>query len=382
MRFFDNSIVNRLYLHNSLQSFAEYSGSAFVFVYLLKAGMAVPLCFGIMALSQFSRLIMRQIVVPLVLNVGLRNGLIIGTIGEAITFMILTQVHGLGLPLVAYVLSLSLGSSIYWTCSHAYFAKFGDHEKRGAQVSVMEVVKALSSVLAPLLAGLLFVRFNSFAAFGSASTFQAFSVLPLLSLPNVQIERHVRIPPRLRNLALAFAFSDGILGAAHQFIWLIALFVSLGENFARFGTALALAGLVGAGMALATGRLFDLGHIKHIAMLGFAAVCISTLSKAFGFGLPWSAVAASAVGAVVGPIHAAAIMPRVYNLAKASPCSLRYFVLGEGGWDLGTGFGCSIAALLTLYGFSMFWPLLFGLVGCVLCYTLLHQTSAVEFETS
>jgi hypothetical protein len=44
------------------------------------------------------------------------------------------------------------------------------------------------------------------------------------------------------------------------FVWWIALFLSLGENYAAFGGALALAGVVGAVSGLALGRHIDAGH--------------------------------------------------------------------------------------------------------------------------
>lgn len=374
MRFFDNSTINRTYLHSTLHSFAEYSGGAFVFVYMLKAGIAIPVVFCTIALAQLTRLIMRQAVVPTVMRIGLRNGLILGTLVDAAAYLVLSQVHGVGLPLAAYILCLGFGSSFYWTCNHAYFAKLGDAEHRGAQVSVREAFGALTSVVAPLLAGFLFVKFNSFAAFASAAAFETLSVLPLWKAPNIQIEKDAQVPPQLRKLAIGFAVADGVLASSGYLAWMIALFESLGENFGSYGGTLAVAGLAGAAMGLAIGRLVDLGHYKHIAVLGFTAVTISILVKAFGYQLPWTAVIASAIGAMVAPIHMSAMMSRVYNLAKSSPCPLRYFVLGEGGWDVGTGGGCLVAAALTYAGFSLFWPLLFGLIGCVLCYWLLSKT--------
>ncbi len=42
MPFFNNSTINRTYIHTALQTFAENVGGIFIFVYLIKAGFSVP----------------------------------------------------------------------------------------------------------------------------------------------------------------------------------------------------------------------------------------------------------------------------------------------------------------------------------------------------
>jgi MFS transporter, DHA1 family, inner membrane transport protein len=52
-------------------------------------------------------------------------------------------------------------------------------------------------------------------------------------------------------------------------------------------------------------------------------------------------------------------------------CPLRYHVVAEGGWDLGTAIGCTLSAGLVYAGFSFFWPILLGLAGSALGYWVL-----------
>jgi MFS transporter, DHA1 family, inner membrane transport protein len=74
---------------------------------------------------------------------------------------------------------------------------------------------------------------------------------------------------------------------------------------------------------------------------------------------------------VAWPIYVTATNARVYNLARQSPCPLRYHVVAEGGWDLGTAISSFISAALIYYGFSYFWPLLVALIGCGIGYWIL-----------
>jgi hypothetical protein len=50
MAYLKNTAINLLNLHYGLQALALYGAGGFFFVYLLKAGVSVPLAFGAIAL--------------------------------------------------------------------------------------------------------------------------------------------------------------------------------------------------------------------------------------------------------------------------------------------------------------------------------------------
>jgi MFS transporter, DHA1 family, inner membrane transport protein len=98
---------------------------------------------------------------------------------------------------------------------------------------------------------------------------------------------------------------------------------------------------------------------------------VAILARAFGYSAVWTAVVANVIAVIVWPIYATATNSRIYDLARQSPCPLRYHIVAEGGWDLGTAVGCLVSAVLIYFGFSYFVPLLFALLGCVLGYWVL-----------
>ena len=151
MRFFDNTTINRTYVHAALQTFAENVGGIFVFVYLIKAGFTVPQVFAAISAIFFARILSRQIVLPIVKRIGLRNGLILGTLLVSLSYLLLTAVNGIGPMLVVFILFDGISTAFYWTCHHAYVAKLGDVENRGAQVSAREAINAVMSIIAPLV---------------------------------------------------------------------------------------------------------------------------------------------------------------------------------------------------------------------------------------
>jgi MFS transporter, DHA1 family, inner membrane transport protein len=376
MRFFDNSAINRTYLHSALQILAESTGGVFVFVFLLKAGFSVAVVFCALAGWSIGRLVLRQLVLPATLRFGLRNCLIFGVGVDAVSYMILGQIHEPGPLLIAYLLTFSLGSCFYWTCYHSLVATLGNAEKRGSQVSAVATIAALNGIIGPLIGGLVLVHAGGFYGFLVAAIVQASSILPLINLPNVQVAPVAKVDTAtLKNVRQIF-FADGMINASAYFIWVIALFRTLGEKFDSFGVALAIAGVVAAIISLGAGRLIDLGHQKQAQLIAYSIMALSIVLKSVAFATPWSAVVANALGAIAGPLYWSAMMSRVFNLSQASACPLRFQIAGEAAFDLGSALGCIVAAAFMYFGYGFFFPLIFGVVACAFGYFAIAKPAA------
>lgn len=174
--------------------------------------------------------------------------------------------------------------------------------------------------------------------------------------------------------ARTILFADGLRSGSFHFTWLIALFLTLGSNYAAFGGAMALSGLVGAVGGLFLGRAIDLGRGLGAVQIGFAALGVAAVARMFGWPVPFLAVAANAAAALAWPLYATAFNARVYNLARQSPCPLRFHIVAEGGWDLGTCLSCLAAAALLYMGFDFHLPLAIGVLACGLGYLTISRT--------
>lgn len=374
MAFFKNRAFNYIYAHGALQSFAGYGGEAFAFVYLLKAGISAPIVLLAIGCLFGSRLVFRNAVLPFAKRFGLRNALVFGILLEATTYPILSQVNSADWKLVAYLTLWAISSSFYWTTYHAYVSLIGDNEHRGTQSSGVEFIGMLMSIVAPIVTGTLLTYFSPIVAFGVVAIAMACSAIPLMFTPNLQVKQHAVMPREALIKAVKFMFADGLRAGSFHFTWLIALFITLGSSFAGFGGALSVAGVVGALIGLFTGKMVDLGNGRRALQVAFLALTMAVLARAFGYSMVWSAVLANAFAVVIWPIYSTATGSRIYNLARQSPCPLRYHIVAEGGWDLGTTVGCFFSAALVHFGFSYFWPLLVALFGCGLGYWVLTGT--------
>lgn len=374
MGYLANRHFNRVYLHAALQAFASYGGEAFAFVYLLNEGIPAPVVLLAIGAMFGSRMVFRQLVLPLVRRVGLRRALAVAVLAEAATYPILSQITGTGWLLFGYLALWAFSSSLYWTTYHTYVALMGDNHARGKQASAIELIGMGMGILAPAVTGLLLTAFPPLVAFGLVGAAMALSAVPVLLGPDLAVAAHAEMPREARMAARTILFADGLRTGSFHFTWLIALFLTLGSSYAAFGGAMALSGLVGAVGGLFLGRAIDLGRGLGAVQIGCAAIGLAAVARLFGWPVPALAVAANAMAALAWPLYATAFNARVYNLARLSPCPLRFHIVAEGGWDLGTCVSCLAAAGLLSLGFDFHLPLAIGVLGAGLGYLTLART--------
>lgn len=373
MSFFGNDAINRVNVHTGIQTLAQSAGGVFVLVYLLQAGVPLPLVLLTQAAMSAARFVLRPFVVPLARRIGLRGTLIAGTILEAAIFPILPQVNGPGIWLAIVIVVGAVGSVLYWTSYHAYFAALGDPEHRGGQIGAREALAALINVVAPLAGGWALATLGPLPAFCAVGVIQALAAGPLLGAPRISIPQTASGGLRAAAFASAMMASDGWFGAGYHYIWMIALFVTLGSDFQVYGGALALAGVAGAAAGLVVGRLVDLGHGRRSTLTAYAIGIAVVIARASSLGNPWLAVMANAAGALFVGLQATVMMTPIYNLQQRAPCPLRFSVATEGGWDLGAACACSLAAALTAMGQPLSVSILLALPGAAAAVALLWR---------
>jgi MFS family permease len=164
---------------------------------------------------------------------------------------------------------------------------------------------------------------------------------------------------------------DGWICAGYVFVWQIALFLSLGKNFLAYGGALAVAALVGALGGLLLGRHIDAGHGKRAVWLSLGVYSVIVILRAIAVGNAAVAVLANALSALGACLYIPTLMTIVYTRSKSAPCTLRFQVAAEGGWDIGGASGLLLAALLTAYHVPLGGSILLSLLGVAAMFVML-----------
>jgi DHA1 family inner membrane transport protein len=353
MAFLRNRAVNWINLHTGIQALAQGMGGVFVLVYLLRAGVSVPATLCAMALIFAARFAIRPAVLAAAPHTGLKPLVIAGNLIIALQYPLLAEVHGVDGSLLAFCLVSGLGDTFYWPSYHAYFALLGDSEHRGHQVSAGIALSSIVGIVAPLLGAWALLTVGARPTFAAVGLIQALAAAPLLATPNVEIQRTAPGALRAALPGVGLFIADGWLSVTYIFVWQIGLFFTLGESLSAYGGAMALAFLVGAVSGLMLGRHIDAGHGRQAVIIAFSAISVTLILRALSLGTPWLSVGANALGAFAFCLLGPAQMTPVYNLAKASPCALRFHVAAEGGWDVGCVFGCLTAALLVAHGVAL-----------------------------
>lgn len=373
MSFLKNDAINRVNVHYALQAFAQGAGGIFFLVFLLKAGVSVPAALLFQAGVVAGRFLLRPAVLPFARRWGIKPVLIAGTLLAAIDYPLLALVKGPGPYLVVLCALSSVGYLLYWLSFHAYFAALGEAEDRGGQIGFREAIVALVGIVAPLAGAWGLTTVGATATFWAVGLVQALAVLPLIGAPNVPVAQTVAADWRPARLGLRLMVGDGLFASTYHFVWLIALFVALGESFTAFGGAAAIAALVGAASGIVLGRHVDLGHGRRSTVIAYAAAAFVVILRAASLDTPWLAVVANAAGSLLVTLVTPVLMTPVYNMAKASPCTFRFHMATEGAWDVGCFIGCTLAAGLVFAGLPLSAPILVALIAAVLLVVLLTR---------
>ncbi|MBX7199434.1 MAG: hypothetical protein K1X51_08635 [Rhodospirillaceae bacterium] len=373
MAYFANRAVNLLNLHYAIHSVALFGSGAFFFVYLLKAGVPVPGVLASLAGILAGRFLIRPAVVPAAARFGLRPVLIVGTLFTALQFPLLAMVDGIGPALFALCAVASVGDTLYWTSYHATFASLGDLEHRGHQISAREAVVAAIGIVSPVVTGWALVTFGPRIAFGATALVQVAAALPLLGIPNIPVARDVPGAIKAALPGILLFITDGWITTGFVVVWQIGLFLTLGESFLAYGGALAVAAVAGAAGGLALGRFIDRGHGLKVLWLAVLALAAAISLRAGALGNPALAVVANATGAFVLCLYMPMLMTAVYNQSKQAPCTLRFHVATEGGWDAGGSAACLITAAAVSQGAPLVAGVLLALLGAVATFILLRR---------
>jgi MFS transporter, DHA1 family, inner membrane transport protein len=371
MAYFRNTAVNLLNIHYAIHSIAMTGAGAFFAAYLFKSGLSVPAVLLSFAAILLGRFLIRPMIIPLAARFGMRALIITGTLLSACQYPLLAIVHGVGTALYALIAIGAIADTFYWPSFHAYYARAGDDEHRGHQISAREAIAAVIGVVSPLLTGFLLVTFGPKIAFGTTAGIVVAAAVPLLWTPKFKVAQTAPGAIRAALPGVLLFVGDGFTGGIYVFVWQVALFVSLSENFMAFGGALAVAAVVGAVGGLYLGRYIDSGGRRAVT-IACGSLGVVLLMRAAATHDPALAVFANAVSALGGCLYVPTVMTVVYTLAKSAPCSLRFHVATEAGWDVGGALGLVIAAWLSWAGTPIWAILLLGLLGIAWQFVLLR----------
>jgi hypothetical protein len=95
----------------------------------------------------------------------------------------------------------------------------------------------------------------------------------------------------------------------------------------------------------------------------FGPLAVIVVLRALAVGNALFAVVANALGSLTSCLYTPTLMTAMYTQGKHAPCTLRFHVVAEGGWDIGGASGLLVAALLSTLGAPLWVGILPALLG-------------------
>jgi MFS family permease len=345
MTFFANRDFNRLAAHLALVAFAWNLAGIFFIVFLLRAGLPLAQIFLLAGAILSLRFALRPLVVIVAAAIGLRGTFIFGTLLSALQFPVIAFVHGVGPALMIFCGISALSQVFYWTSYHVFFASLGDVEHRGKQLGARQALSAVAAVIGPAAGGIMLANFGPWTAFGAACAIQVAAVVPLLHIDEPKIAQP---SPRgvfaAAKIGVLLFFADGWIQSGSAAAWSIVMFRALDQRFDNFGGLLAAAALGGALGGMVLGRFIDMGHARRSVWPNAVILAVGLILKSVCDSNPLAVIGITIGTTLFSGLYVPYWMTAVYNAGKIAPCTFRFHLLSEGGWDAGGALACIVAA--------------------------------------
>lgn len=358
---FDALLYNQLFLKFALGMVSIFG---LLFIYNLGRN-PVESLWIIFAFLFTQRLVVSLALFPswaLLERTGYRRTMSVAILALALKLFLLSQATfgAWGLLLVAAI-GGGIFIALHQLAFYGLFVEDGDGHHIGQQVGLLEVVSRLSTIAAPLLAGLLIDQIGFPFMFILALGIVALSVIPLYQMPP---HSHSHRPLSLKRLSnelnhhsrpLIVEFIGSAATLIHDVFWPIYLYLLI-QDFSRFGAVFSLALLLSSLVVLYAGRLYD--HRPLHRFFPLAAIG-SSLAWFLRFNLlnPVPVISADLSGRVFNPFWWMKIKRYQYLFGRSMSPTLFAFLL-EYAYTLGFLLNlCLVTGLLLITGLN--WHLLF-----------------------
>jgi len=183
--------IYSLYLVHSIRGFVASLIGFFIPIYLLKIGFSLIQVLSFYGIKSFFMILFVILSGGIGNKLGLKHTMAISLPLLLLYFVIMLFLENSPSLLVLYSLSIlkAFSASLYWIPMHSLFARFSSDKKDSSQVGILLSLKSFSSIIAPLLGGLITIFFGFESLFIIAIIIL---IIPIVILANAKdIRPHI-----------------------------------------------------------------------------------------------------------------------------------------------------------------------------------------------
>lgn len=379
-RYASFSEVSQLYRARLMRVIAVNLGTAFISVYMLKAGYSVVSVSLFWACYFGVKVILAVPLAQVIASIGPKKAILYSNftyIPSMVAFLFINQVGIYALVITAIFQATS--ASLYDMGHTISFSRIKGPGSVGKEVAMMGIFEKIAKGVTPLIGGLLALFFDPRASIAMSVLFFILAARPMMKTAD-SMKTGFKLAPkgfpwkvagRSVLLQTPIGFDIYASGEAWSLFLAVLIFTSAGNRvYAELGLLTSFILLVSLASTYMYGKLIDKKAGAQLMFWSTIGKIFTTVARIFT-RTPAMAVGTNAASEVTSTGYSMAIMRGVFDVADRTGYRVFYIGLTELMGSLGSCIGAVsltliIASLDTERGFMVFYTLTAGVVSLIL----------------
>lgn len=267
-----NKKLNAIFIMHSINGFAYALISILVPVYLLKLNYSLQQIIIFYIINSVGIALFFLIAGNISKNFGLKKVLVLRLPFLFLYLFLLRSLDEISIPLNILAVINSIQVAFYWFPLHVLFTHSSNSEVMGNQVGKLNAFPKIFTIFAPLIGGLLTIKYGFKTLFAFSILLYLFSVLPLILIPEIKISVKFNLNKffSLFKKYTKFAFAQSLLRVneiTEGIIWPIFIYLSF-KSVLKIGMIGTLLGVGGILFTYLIGNFSDKYNKKNIIKAG------------------------------------------------------------------------------------------------------------------
>ncbi len=340
--------LSEIYTSETIKTFAYSLIGIFVPIYLLKNGVTLQTLCVMFILHSIFRLVLEYPVGRAIARYGAKHILAISYPFSFIYIVMLAVYPTYPTPLYLIAGLWALADSMHWVAYHSVFSKAKTKARSGRQISFIGILSVAAGALAPIIGGIIAVRYGLQSVFLLAPVLLLVAMLPLFQSMETVRSKRLRFGGLARTirgdmLSHAGLGFDVIVGTV---VWPLFIYFVV-NDYLKLGMIISLSFLLSIAALLAIGRVSDVVSKKKLIIAGSSGLALVNISRNLA-GTFWYAFGINIFATIIGPLLSTPLFSIFYAHADRTR-RIEYTVLMEMAGDAARIVAWTALLLVSLY---------------------------------
>jgi MFS family permease len=243
----------------AIRAFALSLTILYIPIYLLELGYSLNSVFSFYLYFSIIGVLFFPISTRVSSRFGFKHTILLSTPFLIAFFVLLNHLNNEHVNFILLSFFLAASSSLFWIAFHSDFAKVSNPKKRGSQVSKLQAITLIFTILGPIAGAFVLMYLSYQALFIAACILVVLSVIPLFFSSEIHEPYQFKFKTffdKKNWLNATVFFGEGIRDFAAKVLWPIFIFLTL-KSYITLGSISSVTNLIIALMTLWVGNMSD-----------------------------------------------------------------------------------------------------------------------------